>query len=45
MPGLTELEQRALQEFRWWTLDALRTTEETVYPERLPDMLAAALAA
>lgn len=42
--GWTELEQRALHEFRWWTLDALRATAETVYPERLPDMVAEALA-
>jgi 8-oxo-dGTP pyrophosphatase MutT (NUDIX family) len=42
--GWTELEQRALQEFRWWTLEALRTTDETVYPELLPELVADALA-
>jgi 8-oxo-dGTP pyrophosphatase MutT (NUDIX family) len=42
--GWTELEQRALHGFRWWTLDELRTTRETVYPERIADMVEAALA-
>jgi 8-oxo-dGTP pyrophosphatase MutT (NUDIX family) len=42
--GWTELEQRALSGFRWWTLDELRTTQETVFPERLAAMVAEALA-
>jgi 8-oxo-dGTP pyrophosphatase MutT (NUDIX family) len=42
--GWTELEQRALHGFRWWTVDELRTTRETVYPERLADLVADALA-
>ncbi|MFD1721212.1 NUDIX hydrolase [Amnibacterium endophyticum] len=41
--GWTELERRELQEQRWWTLDELRTTEETVYPEALADLVAEAL--
>ncbi|RIX26379.1 NUDIX hydrolase [Amnibacterium setariae] len=41
--GWTELEQRALSGFRWWTLAELRATEETVFPERLADMVSEAL--
>ncbi len=43
--GWTELERRALTELRWWTLDELRTTEETVFPEHLADMVAEQLGA
>ncbi|GAA4756127.1 NUDIX hydrolase [Amnibacterium soli] len=42
--GWTELEQRALHGFRWWTVDELRSTRETVFPERLADLVADALA-
>lgn len=38
--GWTELERRALTEARWWTLDELRGTDETVFPEHLADMVA-----
>jgi 8-oxo-dGTP pyrophosphatase MutT (NUDIX family) len=41
--GWTELERRALAGLRWWTLDELRTTDETVFPTRLADMVAEAL--
>lgn len=33
-------ERRSLDGHRWWPLDELRRTDENVYPERLPDMLA-----
>ncbi|WP_375387886.1 NUDIX hydrolase [uncultured Amnibacterium sp.] len=42
--GWTPLEQRVLGEARWWTLDELRTTGDTVFPEHLADLVAAALA-
>lgn len=41
--GWTELEQRVLSGSRWWTLDELRATEETVYPETLAELVATAL--
>jgi 8-oxo-dGTP pyrophosphatase MutT (NUDIX family) len=41
--GWTELERRALVRLRWWTVEELRTTAETVYPERLADLVANAL--
>ena len=43
--GWTELERRALSGARWWTLDELRGTAETVFPETLADLVADALAA
>ena len=42
--GWTELERRALTGLRWWTLDELRTTGETVYPSNLADLVGEALA-
>ena len=33
--GWTVLEQRVVEEHRWWPLDALRTTDATVYPPEL----------
>jgi 8-oxo-dGTP pyrophosphatase MutT (NUDIX family) len=30
--GWSELEQRTLAELRWWTLDAIETTSERIYP-------------
>lgn len=42
--GWTALERRTLAELRWWTLDELRTTSETVHPENLADLIAAATA-
>jgi 8-oxo-dGTP pyrophosphatase MutT (NUDIX family) len=41
--GWTELERRALTGLRWWTLDELRATGETVYPASLADLVADAL--
>jgi 8-oxo-dGTP pyrophosphatase MutT (NUDIX family) len=41
--GWTELERRALLGLRWWSLDELRSTTETVYPETLADLVAEAL--
>lgn len=38
--GLTETEQRVLTEARWWSIEELRATTETVYPPGLADMLA-----
>jgi 8-oxo-dGTP pyrophosphatase MutT (NUDIX family) len=43
--GWTELERRALTVARWWTLDELRRTDETVFPEHLADLVAEGLAA
>lgn len=39
--GWTEVERRALGEHRWWSVEALRETAETVYPEGLADLLEA----
>lgn len=33
--GFTDLEQRAVLWHRWWTLDELHATAETVYPSEL----------
>lgn len=41
--GWTELERRALAGLRWWPLDELRATTETVFPEHLADLVAEAL--
>jgi 8-oxo-dGTP pyrophosphatase MutT (NUDIX family) len=41
--GWDEVEQRALLDHRWWTLDELRTTDETVYPSELADVVQAVL--
>jgi 8-oxo-dGTP pyrophosphatase MutT (NUDIX family) len=35
----TETEQRVMVCSRWWSLDQLRTTDETVYPERLAELI------
>jgi 8-oxo-dGTP pyrophosphatase MutT (NUDIX family) len=37
--GWEEVEQRALLEHRWWTVDELRATHETVYPSELADLV------
>jgi 8-oxo-dGTP pyrophosphatase MutT (NUDIX family) len=37
--GWDEVEQRALLDHRWWTVDELRTTDETVYPSELADVV------
>lgn len=41
--GWTDVERRTLTALRWWSLDALRTTLETVYPSNLADLVADAL--
>ena len=38
--GWTELERRSLAGLRWWTLDELRATTETVFPPNLADLVA-----
>ncbi len=38
--GFTDLEQRAVLWHRWWTLDELRDTTETLYPSMLATRLA-----
>ncbi len=40
----TELERRVLTGHRWWSLDELATTDDTVYPSELVDVLARLLA-
>ena len=40
--GWTELERQVMTEHRWWSLEALRTAGEQVYPEDLAEMLSAA---
>ena len=43
-PGArTALEVRALTDARWWSLEELEATAETVYPENLTDLLRTAL--
>jgi 8-oxo-dGTP pyrophosphatase MutT (NUDIX family) len=42
--GWTPLERRALTGLGWWTLDALRVTDQTVYPPNLAALVADALA-
>jgi 8-oxo-dGTP pyrophosphatase MutT (NUDIX family) len=37
--GWTDLEQRSMSEFRWWTRSELKTTSDSVYPENLLAML------
>jgi 8-oxo-dGTP pyrophosphatase MutT (NUDIX family) len=40
----TDVEQRTILGTRWWTLDELRGTQETIYPAHLPDVVAQLLA-
>jgi 8-oxo-dGTP pyrophosphatase MutT (NUDIX family) len=42
--GWDELEQRALLDHRWWTVDEIRATDETVYPGELAKVVQAVLA-
>jgi 8-oxo-dGTP pyrophosphatase MutT (NUDIX family) len=42
--GFTDLERRAVHEFRWWGVDELAASEVTVYPSALAAELAALLA-
>lgn len=37
--GWTAQEREVMADYRWWTLEELRTTTETVYPEGLVEML------
>ena len=37
--GWSETERATMTGHRWWSIDELRTTEETVYPEGLADLL------
>lgn len=37
--GFTELEKSTVDGHRWWTIDELRATEETIYPVQLPTLL------
>jgi len=42
--GWTEVEQRILDELRWWSLDALADVTEEVFPEGLVDLVRGLLA-
>jgi 8-oxo-dGTP diphosphatase len=37
--GWTVEEQRVLAEHRWWSLDEIRASSETIWPEELADIL------
>lgn len=37
--GWSELEKRMMLESRWWSLDELESTSETIYPENLADLV------
>ena len=37
--GFTELEDRTVLGHRWWSVDDLRRTDETVYPHQLAELL------
>jgi 8-oxo-dGTP pyrophosphatase MutT (NUDIX family) len=41
----TDAERRVIVEHHWWTLRALATTDEAVYPEGLVELVASSLAA
>lgn len=41
--GWDEVEQRALIDHRWWSIEELRATDETIYPSQLPDLVEALL--
>jgi hypothetical protein len=41
--GWDEVEQRALLDHQWWSIDELRTTEENVYPRELAELVQAVL--
>jgi 8-oxo-dGTP pyrophosphatase MutT (NUDIX family) len=42
--ALTDLERRATQSMRWWTIEEIESTEEQVFPENLTELLRSALA-
>ncbi|KAA2256120.1 NUDIX domain-containing protein [Solihabitans fulvus] len=37
--GFTELEERTVRRHRWWSAEELRSTEDTVYPMQLGELL------
>lgn len=37
--GWTEVERRAVHDWRWWTAEEIAVSDETFYPERLLDWL------
>ena len=41
--GLTEYERRTIRGFRWWSVEALTSTTETVFPPRLGQLLSGLL--
>jgi 8-oxo-dGTP pyrophosphatase MutT (NUDIX family) len=41
--GFVDTEVRSVVEHRWWAVDELRDTSETVYPDCLADLLAGVL--
>ncbi len=42
--GFSDFERRFVLDHRWWTVEQLRTTTETVYPEGLAELLTRLLA-
>ena len=38
--GIEEVERQVFRDLRWWTLDELRQTTETIFPEGLADLVA-----
>jgi 8-oxo-dGTP pyrophosphatase MutT (NUDIX family) len=44
MDGWSDLEHNLVNEYRWWSLDDLRTTEDIVFPWELPRLLELLLA-
>jgi 8-oxo-dGTP pyrophosphatase MutT (NUDIX family) len=42
--GWDELEQRALLDHRWWTVEEILATDETVYPSELAEIVQAVIA-
>jgi 8-oxo-dGTP pyrophosphatase MutT (NUDIX family) len=43
--GFTDVEHRTVKRHRWWSADELRTTDDTVYPVQLAEMLPALIGA
>ena len=41
--GWTEIENDVVEEHRWWSLEDLRSTDDTVYPPGLVEMIEASL--
>ncbi|HXH80422.1 hypothetical protein [Nocardioides sp.] len=36
---MSDYESRTIKDFRWWTIEDLATTTDTVYPPHLGDLL------